>query len=126
MRCEKCGKLLEEGSFICPECGAKVYSSENEAAKSQPYADPDAQARFMSYMEQNQPAVQADPWESKPKKKKGPIIAIVAAVLVVALGVGGVFAYPFCCATGIRKLCTETGGQSVAERYGNFEKCLGQ
>ncbi len=94
MRCEKCGKPLEEGAFICTECGAKVYSSENEAAKSQPYADPDAQARFMSYMEQNQPSVQADPQQFKPKKKKGPIIAAVAAVLVVALGVGGVFAYP--------------------------------
>ena len=30
MYCEKCGKLLEEGTLFCPECGNKVAESEPE------------------------------------------------------------------------------------------------
>lgn len=91
MKCEKCGKLLDDGATFCPECGARVESS---AAANNFNADADAQARFVSYMEQNQPTAQVFGEENQPKKKKGPVIAAIAAVLVVALGIGGVFAYP--------------------------------
>lgn len=94
MRCEKCGNPLEQGAVICNKCGARVYTAQEQAEKDKAYADLEAQERFLSYMEENQPMVQGGMKKFKKKRKMAPIIVAVAAVVVVALGVGGVFAYP--------------------------------
>lgn len=95
MYCKKCGKIVEDGLTTCPECG---FGLVNETAANG--AEPEAQARFVSYMEQNQPTAPQQAYVNfnqggQPKKKKTGLIAgvSVAAVLIVAV-VAGFFAYP--------------------------------
>lgn len=62
MFCPECGKKNEEGAQFCEHCGAKIVEESKVVLPKQP---------------------------RKPMKKKTKIIIIVAAVLVLVLGVGG-------------------------------------
>lgn len=62
MFCPECGKKNEEGAQFCEHCGAKIVEESKVVLPKQP---------------------------RKPMKKKTKIIIIVAAILVLVLGVGG-------------------------------------
>lgn len=89
MICERCGSQVDSGLKTCPVCGADMNVSVNAA-------DPEAQARFVSYMQENQPVpAQANYAPAQqPKKKKGPMIALGAAAVLIVAVVAGIFAYP--------------------------------
>lgn len=87
MYCIKCGKQIGDGRVVCEAC---------EAAQSLPY-DPQVDPLNQPQAAPEQPFVLNNPVEEAPKpgkkKKKFPVGAVVAAVLVVAIAVTAVFCW---------------------------------
>lgn len=127
MYCEKCGKTVQDGLTVCPECGTQLTQG---AAYP---ADPEAQAKFVSYMEQNRPTPQQTDFIMPPqpaKKKKGPLVGVIAAaaVLVVAF-VGGFLAYPSVLRsvspTGYVEYAQNKSNKAIAKEIAVLNKALG-
>ena len=83
MFCPNCGKEMVEGAQFCAHCGFESPVADQASAPTEEVAAPIAET----------PA-EAVPTAPK-KKSKGAVVAIIAAVLVVALAVGGFFGFRY-------------------------------
>lgn len=86
MFCTKCGNEMPDGSKFCTKCGAAFGGA----------ATPEAPTAAGSASGQGVPAVGAPEAAATPKKKRGALVAGIAAAAVVALAAVGIaVANPF-------------------------------
>lgn len=113
---------MVEGAKFCAHCGKEALA----AAEPSPVAEdaaPVVEAPVAAVPAEETPAVTASAPAASKKKGKGAVIAIIAAVLVVALAVGGFFGYRYM--TDLQtyeKACVLMEAGNLEEALALFEK----
>ena len=108
--CPSCGAQVPEGSQFCPDCGTAItppapeqYTAPEPPPYSAPQAPPVAPPQYPQQYAPPSAGVQPVP----KKRKKGLIIGIVIAVLVLLLG---------CCGAGAWLVLNSNGGAAGADK----------
>ena len=103
--CPRCGSEVQPGAAFCASCGGALGTNAQTyiGPQTDPYAGSPGGAaypaasgnRTQQFVTQQQQvrAAQQQAQQAQPPKKKKKLIPIIAVLLVVALGVGGFFAY---------------------------------
>lgn len=99
MICKNCGKELPEGTTLCPDCDIQASDTETSVV-----TDNAVDENTVSEIEEfAQPSFDDQP----PKRKKGKLIAIISAAVVVLLAVLIGFNFSFVQGLFIKTFCSE-------------------
>ena len=96
MKCSNCGANIPEGSKFCRECGATAMDPTQALAQVAEATGAGVTQPTVAYDSLGAGYVTPDTEADQPKRKNGKLIALVAALLVVALAIGGFFAANSC------------------------------